>query len=240
VVVINLNIAKPAPGEAALLTADETRTLFHEFGHALHGLFSSVRYPRFSGTRVPGDFVEFPSQLNEMWQWWPEVLQHYAFHHETGAALGAEVIEKIRLAELWGEGFATVEYLAATLLDQAWHRLGPDERVDDAAAFERQALAKAGIADELLPPRYRTGYFQHIFSGGYAAGYYFYIWAEVLDAASVEWFRANGGLTRANGTSFRTKLLSAGGSRDAMHTVRDVLGSEPEVGPLLRRRGLDL
>ena len=239
VVVNNLNVNKPAPGEPALLTVDETRTLFHEFGHALHGLFSSVRYPRFSGTRVPGDFVEFPSQLNEMWQWWPEVVQHYAFHHATGAALGADVIEKIRQAELWGEGFATVEYLAATLLDQAWHRLGPHEKPADATAFEREALAAAGIADELIPPRYRTCYFQHIFSGGYAAGYYFYIWAEVLDAASVEWFRANGGLTRANGTAFRAKLLSVGGSSDAMQTVRDVLGADPEVGPLLRRRGLD-
>ncbi len=239
VVTNNLNLTKPAPGEVVLLTPDEVRTMFHEFGHALHGLFSAVEYPRFSGTNVPGDFVEFPSQVNEMWQWWPEILTGYARHHRTGEPLAADTVARLGAAELWGQGFATVEYLAATLLDQAWHRVTPDTVIDDAAAFERQALEEAGVALRLVPPRYRTTYFQHIFSSGYAAGYYFYIWAEVLDADTVEWFAANGGLQRANGDRFRSVLLSAGGARDAMGTVREVLGREPEIGPLLRRRGLD-
>ncbi|WP_111766826.1 M3 family metallopeptidase [Nakamurella deserti] len=238
VVTNNLNLDRPAPGELALLTPDEVRTMFHEFGHALHGLFSAVRYPRFSGTNVPGDFVEFPSQVNEMWQWWPEILTGYARHHRTGEPLPADTVARLDAAELWGQGFATVEYLAATLLDQAWHRITPDTVIDDAAAFERAALAKAGVAMDLVPPRYRTTYFQHIFNSGYAAGYYFYIWAEVLDADTVEWFKAHGGLQRANGDRFRSALLSAGGARDAMGTVREVLGREPEIGPLLRRRGL--
>ncbi|MEP6981815.1 MAG: M3 family metallopeptidase, partial [Nakamurella sp.] len=239
IVTNTLNITKPAPGEPALLTPEEVRTMFHEFGHALHGLFSAVRYPRFSGTSVPGDFVEFPSQVNEMWQWWPEILAGYAVHHETGEPLPASVVGQIEAAELWGQGFATVEYLAATLLDQAWHRIGPATVIADAAAFERAALEAAGVAMDLVPPRYRTTYFQHIFNSGYAAGYYFYIWAEVLDADTVEWFRAHGGLQRANGDRFRAALLSAGGARDAMGTVREVLGRDPEIGPLLRRRGLD-
>jgi peptidyl-dipeptidase Dcp len=238
VVVNNLNLGKPAPGEVVLLTPDEVRTMFHEFGHALHGLFSAVRYPRFSGTSVPGDFVEFPSQVNEMWQWWPEVLSGYARHHRTGELLSAETVRRIDEAELWGQGFATVEYLAATLLDQAWHRIAPGTVIPDAAAFEQEALERAGVALRLVPPRYRTTYFQHIFNSGYAAGYYFYIWAEVLDADTVEWFKANGGLQRSNGDRFRSALLSAGGARDAMDTVREVLGREPEIGPLLRRRGL--
>ncbi len=238
VVTNNLNLAKPAPGETVLLTPDEVRTMFHEFGHALHGLFSAVRYPRFSGTNVPGDFVEFPSQVNEMWQWWPEILSAYARHHRTGEPLPEATIARVADAELWGQGFATVEYLAATLLDQAWHRITPDTEVPDAAAFEAAALENAGVALDLVPPRYRTTYFQHIFNSGYAAGYYFDIWAEVLDADTVEWFRDHGGLRRANGDLFRSVLLSAGGARDAMDTVREVLGREPEIGPLLRRRGL--
>jgi peptidyl-dipeptidase Dcp len=221
------------------LSLDEVRTLFHEFGHALHGLFSNVTYPRLSGTSVPSDFVEFPSQVNEMWALWPEVLANYAVHVETGERLSADVVEAIEAAQLWGQGFKNVEYLAATLLDQAWHRISPGLEISDAVSFEVEALEKSGLATFLIPPRYRTDYFQHIFAGGYSAGYYSYIWSEVLDADIVEWFKENGGMTRANGDEFRSKLLSVGGSVDAMAAFRDVRGREADLAPLLRRRGLD-
>src|SRR3954463_12052232 len=211
VVVNNLNITRAAAGQPTLLSLDEVTTLFHEFGHALHGLFSAVTYPRFSGTSVSRDFVEYPSQVNEMWALWPEVLTSYATHVETGQPLPLETVEAIEAASLWGEGFATLEYLAATLLDQAWHRLDPATVVSDPQEFEARALADAGVAFDLVPPRYRTTYFQHIFAGGYAAGYYSYIWSEVLDADTVEWFKENGGLRRANGDTFRGRLLSPGG-----------------------------
>ncbi|MFF0864529.1 M3 family metallopeptidase [Nonomuraea sp. NPDC003560] len=238
VVMNNLNITKPASGPT-LLTYDEVNTAFHEFGHALHGLFSQVRFPRVSGTSVPRDFVEYPSQVNEMWVTWPEVLANYAKHHETGEPMPAELVEKLNAAEKFNQGFATVEYLAATLLDWAWHRLAPGEQVADAQAFEQQALEAAGIDVRLVRPRYRTNYFAHIFSGGYSAGYYSYIWSEVLDAESVEWFKENGGLTRANGDHFRRELLSRGGSLDPLTAFRNFRGREAGIGPLLARRGLD-
>jgi peptidyl-dipeptidase Dcp len=238
VVFTNLNVTRPAAAQPTLLTLSEVTTLFHEFGHALHGLFSAVTYPRFSGTSVPRDFVEFPSQVNEMWALWPEVLTGYARHVETGAPLATETVQAIEAAELWGEGFATLEYLAATLLDQAWHRIGPDTDVSDPPAFEAQALQAAGVAYDLVPPRYRTTYFQHVFAGGYSAGYYSYIWSEVLDADTVEWFKENGGLRRENGEVFRTRLLSRGGSVDALGAFRAVRGRDADTGPLLRRRGL--
>jgi peptidyl-dipeptidase Dcp len=238
VVVNNLNVSRAPDGQPTLLTLDEVNTLFHEFGHALHGLSSAVTYPRFSGTAVPRDFVEFPSQVNEMWALWPEVLGNYARHVETGEPLPRSAIEAIDAARLWGEGFATLEYLAATLLDQAWHRIAPGTEIGDPIAFEQQALADAGVASELVPPRYRTTYFQHIFAGGYAAGYYSYIWSEVLDADTVEWFRENGGLRRENGDAFRTKLLAVGGSVDPLAAFRAVRGRDADPQPLLKRRGL--
>jgi peptidyl-dipeptidase Dcp len=238
VVANNLNVSRPAPGSPALLTLDEVNTLFHEFGHALHGLSSAVTYPRFSGTAVPRDFVEYPSQVNEMWAMWPEVLGHYARHVDTDEPLPASVVEAIDAARLWGEGFGTLEYLAATLLDQAWHRITPETEVGDPIAFEQQALTAAGVASELVPPRYRTTYFQHVFAGGYAAGYYSYIWSEVLDADTVEWFRENGGLRRENGDTFRQRLLSVGGSVDPLDAFRAVRGRDADPAPLLRRRGL--
>jgi len=238
VVVNNLNVSRAAEGQPTLLTLDEVNTLFHEFGHALHGLSSAVTYPRFSGTSVPRDFVEFPSQVNEMWALWPEVLANYARHVETGQPLPAADVEAIDAARLWGEGFGTLEYLAATLLDQAWHRITPDTEVGDPLEFERRALEAAGVASELVPPRYRTTYFQHIFAGGYAAGYYSYIWSEVLDADTVEWFKENGGLRRENGDVFRGRLLSVGGSIDPLAAFRAVRGRDADPGPLLRRRGL--
>lgn len=239
VVVNNLNVPKPAPGEPALLTLDELRTVFHEFGHALHGLLSDVAYPRFSGTNVPRDFVEYPSQVNEMWMFAPQVVQNYARHHATGEPLAAAVLERLDAARLWGEGFATTEYLGAALLDLAWHSLHAGEESGDPVAFEAKALADAGVSVPLVPPRYRTGYFQHIFAGGwYAAGYWSYIWSEVLDADTVEWFRENGGLTRANGDAFRRELLSRGNSRDPLASFRAFRGRDADVGPLLARRGL--
>ena len=240
VVINNLNISKPPAGEPTLLTLDELRTAFHEFGHALHGLFSNVTFPRFSGTAVPRDFVEYPSQVNEMWIMWPEVLANYARHHVTGEPLAQDIVDKLNESQLWGEGFGTTEYLGAALLDLAWHVLDESGVPADVLAFEAKALAAAGVAHSLIPPRYRTGYFQHIFAGdGYAAGYYSYIWSEVLDADTVEWFKENGGLSRANGDFFRAELLSRGNSREPLDSFRAFRGRDARLEPLLKRRGLD-
>ncbi|WP_445525306.1 M3 family metallopeptidase [Streptomyces cyslabdanicus] len=239
VVVNNLNIARPPAGEPVLLTFDEVRTMFHEFGHALHGLFSDVSYPYFSGTAVPQDFVEFPSQVNEMWMVWPEVLANYARHRETGEPMPPELAERVLAAQRFGEGFRTVEYLGAALLDWAWHSLAVGADPGGVEDFEARALSAAGVAMDAVPPRYRTGYFQHIFSGNYSAGYYSYIWSEVLDADTVEWFKEDDGLTlREKGERFRHNLLARGGSVDALDAFRDVRGRAPDIAPLLARRGL--
>ncbi|MGB4136531.1 MAG: M3 family metallopeptidase [Microbacterium sp.] len=237
VVVNNLNVARPGEGEPTLLTLDEVTTLFHEFGHALHGLFATVTYPHFAGTNVFRDFVEFPSQVNEMWILWPEVLDGYARHHETDEPLDPMIVERLRATETFNQGFATSEYLAAAWLDQAWHRLPAGSIVDDVAAFEASALADIGLTT--VPTRYSSTYFAHVFSGGYSAGYYSYIWSEVLDADTVEWFRENGGLTRENGDRFRKRLLGVGGSKDPLEAYRDFRGRDAELAPLLKRRGLD-
>jgi len=240
VVINNLNISKPPAGEPTLLTLDELRTAFHEFGHALHGLFSDVTFPRFSGTAVPRDFVEYPSQVNEMWIMWPEVLANYARHHVTGEPLAQDIVDRLNESQLWGEGFGTTEYLGAALLDLAWHVLDESGVPADVLAFEAKALAAAGVAHTLIPPRYRTGYFQHIFAGdGYAAGYYSYIWSEVLDADTVEWFKENGGLNRHNGDFFRNELLSRGNSREPLDSFRAFRGRDAQLEPLLKRRGLE-
>ncbi len=240
IVANHLNITKPPEGEATLLTFDEVTTMFHEFGHALHGMFSSVEYPYFSGTSVPRDFVEYPSQVNEMWATWPEVLANYAIHYETGAAMPTELLDKVLSTQKFNQGFATTEYLAASILDQALHQLaaGQIPSGGDIMNFETQALEAAGIALDTVPPRYRATYFSHIM-GGYSAGYYSYIWSEVLDADTVEWFKENGGLLRANGDHFRRTLLSQGGSRDAMALFRDFRGRDADIQPLLERRGLN-
>ncbi|WP_109523377.1 MULTISPECIES: M3 family metallopeptidase [Nocardia] len=240
VVVNNLNIAKPPAGTPALLSWDNVRTLFHEFGHALHGLFSDVRYPFFAGTEVPRDFVEFPSQVNEMWMSRPEVLANYTRHVETGEPMPAELLERMEAAERFGTGFRTVEYLGATLLDWAWHRVPNPEALagTDAAAFEEEALRKAGLAIAAIPPRYRTGYFAHIFSGGYAAGYYSYIWSEVLDADTVAWFEDGSASIREKGEIFRRALLARGGSVDPLAAFESFRGRAPDIEPLLARRGL--
>ncbi|WP_091037127.1 M3 family metallopeptidase [Microbacterium oxydans] len=238
VVVNNLNVPLPGDGEPTLLTLDEVTTLFHEFGHALHGLFATVTYPHFAGTNVFRDFVEFPSQVNEMWILWPEVLDNYARHHETGEPLDPAIVERLRATETFDQGHATSEYLAAAWLDQAWHRVGVDAEIGDVAAFEAAALADIGLDDPAVPTRYSSTYFAHIFSGGYSAGYYSYIWSEVLDADTVDWFRENGGLTRANGDRFRGRLLGVGGSKDPLEAYRDFRGRDAEIEPLLKRRGL--
>ena len=240
VVVNNLNVPKPSAGEPTLLTFDEVNTFFHEFGHALHGLLAHVTYPSQAGTNVFRDFVEFPSQVNEMWMLWPGLVEDYARHHVTGEPIPAETIEKIRASETWGEGFATNEYLAASLLDQAWHRLSAEEAnaVTDVAAFEAAALARAGLDNPAVPTRYSSTYFAHIFAGGYGASYYGYIWSEVLDADTVEWFKENGGLTRANGDRFREYILGIGGTRDPLESYREFRGREARIEPLLERRGL--
>ncbi|RKN37731.1 M3 family metallopeptidase [Streptomyces hoynatensis] len=238
VVVNNLNIAKPPAGEPVLLTWDEVTTLFHEFGHALHGLFSDVRYPLLSGTGVPRDFVEFPSQVNEMWADWPEVLAHYARHHLTGEPMPPELPARLREAENFGEGFRLVEYLGAALLDWAWHTLPAGQDPGEAEEFEAAALERYGLALPAIPPRYRTGYFAHIFTNDYAAGYYGYCWAEVLDADTVRWFKENGLSVRESGEIFRRELLSKGGSVDSLGAFRAVVGRDPEIEPLLARRGL--
>jgi peptidyl-dipeptidase Dcp len=235
----HLNIPKPPAGEPTLLTWDEVITTFHEFGHALHGMFSDVKYPRFSGTSVPRDFVEYPSQVNEMWADWPEVLANYAKHHKTGEPMPKALLDKVQAAAKFNQGFTTTEYLAAAMLDQRWHQMTADQvpAGKDVIAFERDALKRDGVDFYAVPPRYRTTYFSHIM-GGYSAGYYAYIWSEVLDAESVEWFKENGGLSRKNGDWFRAKLLSRGGSEDAVTAFKQFRGREPQIEPLLKRRGL--
>ncbi|GAB6197235.1 M3 family metallopeptidase [Lysobacter xanthus] len=240
VVANHLNIPKPPAGQPTLLSWDEVTTMFHEFGHALHGMFSNVKYPYFTGTSVPRDFVEYPSQVNEMWADWPEVLANYAKHYQTGKPMPKELLDKVLASSKFNQGFTTTEYLGAAMLDQKWHQI-PADRVPDASgvmAYEAEALKQVGLDFAAVPPRYRTPYFNHIM-GGYAAGYYAYIWSEVLDADSVEWFKQNGGLTRKNGDHFRETLLSQGGSQDAMVLFRNYTGRDPWIEPLLKRRGLD-
>ena len=239
VVANHLNIPKPTSGPT-LMTWDEVTTTFHEFGHAVHGMFSDVEYPYFSGTSVPRDFVEFPSQVHEMWADWPEILANYAKHHETGEPMPQELLDKVIETSKFNQGFATTEYLAAAMLDQSLHRVNGDAipSADEILDFETQALKDNGTDYYAVLPRYRTTYFSHIM-GGYAAGYYAYIWSEVLDATTVQWIKDNGGLTRANGDRFRETLLSKGGSKDAMELFHDFTGQEPDINALLVRRGLD-
>jgi peptidyl-dipeptidase Dcp len=240
VVVNNLNIPKPPAGKPTLLTYDEITTLFHEFGHAIHGLLSQVKYPRVSGTSVQRDFVEFPSQVNEMWILWPEVVENYARHHETGEKLPQEWIDNLNAARTFNEGHATTSYLAAAILDLAWHSLNIEQaaKVTDVEGFEAQAIKDYGLDFAPVPTRYRSTYFSHIFAGGYSSGYYGYIWSEVLDADTVDWFKENGGLKRENGEHFKNTLLGRGGSIDSMQMFRNFRGRDSKIEPLLKRRGL--
>ncbi len=246
VAVVNLNIPQPPDGEPTLLTLDELITAFHEFGHALHALLSDVRYPTLSGTQVPRDFVEFPSQVNEMWAYWPQVLQRYAVHHRTGEPMPQEMADALRESRPDDAGFATTEYLAAALLDLEWHRAPRDDgpaptsvtSPEAVLVFEREALRRNGINLELVPPRYRSTYFAHIFAGDYSAGYYSYIWSEVLDADTVDWFTENGGLDARCGRLFAERLLSRGGSVEPMAAFEAVRGRPARIEPLLARRRL--
>ncbi|MCC6497120.1 MAG: M3 family metallopeptidase [Propionibacteriaceae bacterium] len=241
VVTNNSNLVKPPAGQPTLMTWDDVITLFHEFGHALHGLLSDTRYRSQSGTETPRDFVEYPSQVNEMWALDPGILRGYAVHHETGEPMPAEWVETLRGSTLFQQGFKTTEYLAAALLDQVWHSTPLEELPTDpeqVEEFEHQALAKVGLDYELVPPRYRSAYFRHIFEGGYDAGYYAYMWSEVLDADTAAFITANGGMTRENGERYRRRLLARGGSVDAMDSFRDYRGQDPDIRHLLERRGL--
>jgi peptidyl-dipeptidase Dcp len=232
------NLPKPAPGEPALISADDVRTMFHEFGHALHGMLSDVRYPTLAGTSVPRDFVEFPSQFNEHWATYPAVFQHYAKHYRTGQPMPAELAEKILKARDFNQGYSLTELLSASMLDLQWHTLpagSPLQNVDD---FEKAALEKSHVALAAVPPRYRSSYFLHIWSNGYAAGYYAYQWTEMLDDDAYQWFEENGGLTRANGDRFRRMVLSRGNTENLATMYANWRGRAPQIGAMIKDRGL--
>jgi peptidyl-dipeptidase Dcp len=238
-VVYNIcNFTKPAPGQPALLTFTEVTTMFHEFGHALHGMLSHVRYPTFAGINVSSDFGEFPSQFNEHWALEPSVLASYAKHWQTGAPMPQALVEKIKKARTFNQGYLLTEYLAAALLDMAWHTLPAGAPQPDVDAFERAALSRFQVDLPQVPPRYRTTYFSHIWAGGYAAGYYAYLWSEVLDDDAYAWFTEHGGMTRENGQRFREMVLSRGGSLDEAAMYRAFRGRDAVVEPLLVERGL--
>ncbi len=232
------NFAKPAPGAPALMTLDEVSTMFHEFGHALHGLFSDVKYPRIAGTNTPRDFVEYPSQFNEHWATEATVLANYAKHYQTGEPMPKALLDKFRAASKFDMGFATTEFLAASLLDMAWASIPPGLPLQDVNAFEAAALKRYNVAVAEIPPRYRTTYFSHIWDGGYSAGYYSYLWSEVLDADSYGYFLENGGMTRANGQRYRDMILSKGSTMDVATLFRNFRGRDPKVDQLLIERGL--
>ena len=232
------NFTKPAPGQPALITFEDVRTMFHEFGHGLHGLFANQTYPSLSGTSVARDFVEFPSQFNEHWALEPRVLAHYAKHYRTGAPMPQALVDKIKRAEKFGEGFSFGELLAAAQLDMAWHSLPGDAPRQDVDAFEAKALAATGLDIADVPPRYRSSYFAHIWGSGYAAGYYAYIWTDMLQQNVYDWFETHGGMTRANGQRLRDLVLSRGHTQDYNVMFRNMVGHDPQVAPLLVKRGL--
>jgi peptidyl-dipeptidase Dcp len=238
-VVVNVaNFAMPAPGEPALLTSDDVRTMFHEFGHALHGMFANTQYPSLSGTATARDFVEFPSQFNEHWATYPAVFQHYAKHYKTGAPMPAELVEKIKKADTFNKGYDTTELLAAAELDMKWHTLPPSAPLQKPDAFEKEALEQTHLAISYVPPRYRSSYFSHIWGSGYAAGYYAYLWTQMLDDDAYQWFEDHGGLTRANGDRFRQMVLSQGNTQDLEKLYEAWRGAKPSVEPMLKYRGL--
>ena len=232
------NFTKPAPGQPALIRFDDVTAMFHEFGHALHGMLSNVKYPLVAGTNTPRDFVEFPSQFNENWATDPRVFANYAKHYQTGAPMPAELVAKVKKARKFNQGFATTEYLAAALLDLAWHTLPESAPKEDVDKFEAESLARFKVDYPLVPPRYRTSYFAHIWDTGYAAGYYAYLWSEVLDHDAFKWFEDHGGMTRANGQRFRDMILSRGYTEDMSTLYRAFRGKDPSVEPLLEFRGL--
>ncbi|HEX3569971.1 MAG TPA: M3 family metallopeptidase [Acidobacteriaceae bacterium] len=238
-VVFNVaNFSKPAPGEPALLSFTDVTTMFHEFGHALHGMFANAEYPLLSGTDVPRDFVEFPSQFNEHWASYPAVFHHYAKHYKTGAEMPAELVEKIKRSEKFNQGYIVTELVAAAELDMQWHTIPAGQKIGDPDAFEKAALERKHVAMETVPPRYRSSYFLHIWSNDYSAGYYAYMWSEMLDDDAYQWFEENGGLTRANGDRFRKMVLSRGNTEDLQQLYRNWRGREPSTAAMLKDRGL--
>lgn len=232
------NFTKPAEGNPALISFDDVTTLFHEFGHALHGFFADQQYPSLSGTNVARDFVELPSQINEHWALYPEVFKNYAIHYQTGSSMPQELADKLVKAAKFNQGYALGESLSAAALDMQWHTLTPDTAINDVSKFESEALSKIKLNFEQVPPRYRSTYFLHIWGHGYAAGYYAYLWAEMLDNDAFEWFKENGGLTRANGQRFREMILSRGNTEDYNQMFVKFRGKEPDITPMLRKRGL--
>ena len=240
-VVMNVaNFAKPAPGQPALLNFRDVTTMFHEFGHALHGMFADTMYPTLSGTAVARDFVEMPSQFNENWATYPDVFHHYAKHYQTGEPIPAELAAKIKKSIKFNQGYAFTEVVAAAQLDMQWHTLAPGTPRQNPDAFEEKALEKTHLALIYVPPRYRSSYFAHIWGGGYAAGYYAYLWAEMLDHDAFQWFEDHGGLTRANGDRFRKMVLSRGNTEDLAEMYKEWRGAEPSIDPMLKYRGLVL
>ena len=239
-VVFNVaNFTKPAPGEVALLTFDDATTMFHEFGHALHGIFADTMYPSLSGPSVPRDFVEFPSQFNEHWATNPQVFSHYAKHYKTGAPIPPELAEKIKRSATFNQGYRLTELLAAAELDMQWHTIAAGLPLQDPDTFEKSALERTHLALAEVPPRYRSSYFAHIWGGGYAAGYYAYLWSESLDDNAYQWFEDHGGLTRANGDRFRQMVLSRGNTEDLEKMYTAWLGKEPTAAPMEKYRGLN-
>ncbi|MEJ2495653.1 MAG: M3 family metallopeptidase, partial [Ignavibacteriaceae bacterium] len=232
------NFVKPAPGQPALLSYDDVTTLFHEFGHALHGIFADQEYPSLSGTNVPRDFVEFPSQFNEHWALYPKVLQNYALNYKTGKPMPQELADKIVKAQLFNQGYDFTEILEAADLDMAWHTLSVSDSVQNSDKFEINSLTKDNLYIPEVPPRYRSSYFMHIWGNNYAAGYYAYLWAEMLDDDAFDWFLQNGGLTRENGDRYRKMILSRGGTEDYNKIYREFTGHKPSIEPMLRDRGL--
>ena len=233
------NYPKPVAGEPALLTYDEVETMFHEFGHALHGFFADQQYPSLSGTSVARDFVEFPSQFNENWALYPEILKNYALHYKTGEQIPQELIDKIKKSGTFNQGYSLTENLAASNLDMQWHTIGSDTKIEDANAFEKEALHKTKLdVVSAVPPRYRSTYFAHIFGSGYAAGYYSYLWTEMLHHDAYNWFETHGGLTRENGQRLRDMILSRGNTLPLEEMYKDWRGSDPKIEPMLKARGL--
>jgi peptidyl-dipeptidase Dcp len=232
------NFTKPAPGQPALLSFDDVITMFHEFGHALHGMFADTKYPSLSGANTARDFVEFPSQFNEHWATDPKIFAHYAKHYKTGEAMPQALVDKIKQARNFNKGYEMTELVAAALLDMGWHTLPTDAPRQDADKFEMEILTKDKINLPYVPPRYRSSYFQHIWGNGYAAGYYAYLWTQMLSDDGFEWFKEHGGLTRANGDRFRQMVLSRGNTEDLATMYRNWRGHEPSVEAMLIDRGL--
>ncbi len=232
------NFQKPAPGQPALISFDDVTTMFHEFGHALHGMFADTVYPSLSGTNVPRDFVEFPSQFNEHWASYPQVFKHYAVNYKTGAPMPEELVAKIRKAAKFNQGYLVTEALAAAELDMQWHTLPATAPLQNVDVFEKEALEKTQLDLAAVPPRYRSSYFLHIWANGYAAGYYAYDWTQMLDDDAFQWFEDHGGLTRANGDRFRRMVLSRGNTEDLEKMYTTWLGAQPSVAPMLKDLGL--